>query len=88
MWEFSVDITDEHICWTFTTQTNTCWTEFFKMALKHLECHNSDICLGYQIRDETCAITYLVCEYNWTLALHYVRDKIQVLKTLIVTIEL
>lgn len=58
------------------------------MALEHLERHNGDIRLGYRISGETRAMTYLVCEYDWTLALRRVREKIRVSRTRAVAIEL
>ena len=72
----------------FTAQTDTRWSNFFEMALEHLEHHNGNIRLGYRISGEMRAMMYLVCKYDWTLALHRMREKIHVSRTRAVIIEL
>lgn len=87
-YEFLVEVTGEQVRRTFTARTDMRWTEFFDMALEHIERHSGNIHLGYRISGDPRAMTYLICEYDWGLTLRRVKEKINASTTRAVGIEL
>jgi hypothetical protein len=69
-------------------RTDARWTEFLERVLGHLDRPRDEIQLGYRIRGDARGPSYLICEYDWVLALRRVREKILSARKRAVTVEL
>jgi hypothetical protein len=88
VWQFTVEVNNGHVRRTFTAQTNTTWEDFEEEALRHFEKPRNEVSMAYRVSGDTCAVTYLICEYDWMTALARVKEKVMTARTRAVTMEL
>ena len=82
-----MDVTDDHVRHTFSTQTNMACKEFVEKAYEHINRPHDDVHLGYQISGDARALSYLTCEYNWKTVLNRLKEQVVAAWTRAVTME-
>jgi hypothetical protein len=68
VWKFQVDMIDDKIKETFTSQTNWTWAAFSEVAYRYFARPCSEVWLGYCFGRESM-MSYLQTEEQWTKAL-------------------
>jgi hypothetical protein len=89
VWEFLVHADDEEMIHTFVAQTNMSWMEFREQAYWRFSVRCEDVRLGYRISGEISRkMTALNCEAEWNSVLDRLLEKIAVVRTRTVFLEL
>ena len=86
VWLFSVDIVNEHMTHTFSVRTDITWAKFSKDVCQYFDrpCHK--VILGYRVSGNRRKFLMLMCEVDWTGALHQVKQKIRSAHKIAVTV--
>jgi hypothetical protein len=87
VWEFLVDVTDDRMRNTFIAQTNITWDNFTEKVYQCVDKPHDDVCIGYRISGDPCAMIYLNCEYEWNTALRRMREWVLAARTRAVSLE-
>ena len=63
------------------------WKEFVEKVYEHINRPHDNVCLGYRISGDACALSYLTCEYDWKTALNRLKERVVAAQTRAVTME-
>lgn len=88
VWQFVVDVTDEHIQQAFTAHTDMTWGDFAREAYQHFDKPRDEVELGYRIHRDARGLIQLLCEYDWRTALMHVRERAKTARVHAVSMEL
>jgi hypothetical protein len=87
VWQFQVDVIDDKMKRTFTSQTDRTWSEFSEEACSHFAARRSEVWLVYRIGRES-GTSDLRTEKEWAKALDRLRGKMKAARWVAVTMEI
>ncbi|KAI0288225.1 hypothetical protein BC826DRAFT_1107919 [Russula brevipes] len=88
VWQFMVEVTDDHTRNTFEAHTDMVWREFIEEAHGHINKPREDVRFGYRVRGESRPMSYLTCESEWKVALDHMKERVLAARTRAVCMEL
>jgi hypothetical protein len=87
VWKFEVDVIDDKIKRTFTSQTDRTWSEFSEEAYRQFATPRSEVWLGYRFGRDSAWVV-LKTEIEWAKALEKLRKKMKAARWVPVTMEI
>ncbi|KAI9431270.1 hypothetical protein H4582DRAFT_2085253 [Lactarius indigo] len=88
VWQFQIEVVDDHIKHTFTAQTDMKWKDFLNEVHQYFDAPRSEVKIAFRISGEPGTMSSLASEEEWTNAIVRLQEKVKSARTRAVSMEI